>query len=129
MDKADKMNRFFEFSPAQLRVVVFLSALLIILSAYRFLFSYSRLDENSMRLSVKIAETDTRYAPVIQVDLNLSPADSLELLPGIGPVLARRIVARRDSVPYEKPEDILNVNGIGYSTYERIKPYIEVRQW
>ncbi|MEW5923267.1 MAG: helix-hairpin-helix domain-containing protein [Candidatus Zixiibacteriota bacterium] len=123
------MNRFFEFSPAQLRVIVFLSALLVVLSAYRFLFSYSRLDENSMRLSVKIAETDTRYSPVIKVDLNLSPADSLELLPGIGPVLARRIVARRDSIPFKKPEDILDVNGIGFSTYEKIKSYIEVRQW
>lgn len=123
------MNRFFEFSPAQLRVIVFLSALLVILSAYRFLFSYSRLDDNSLRLSVKIAETDARYAPIIKVDLNLSPADSLELLPGIGPVLARRIVAMRDSIPFTKPEDLLRVNGIGYATYEKIKSYIEVRQW
>jgi len=123
------MNRAFEFSPAQLRVIVLLSALLVILSAYRFLFDYSRVDAKSLRLSVNIAESDSRYAPAIKVDLNLSPADSLVLLPGIGPVLAGRIVAMRDSIRFEKPEDIMKVNGIGYSTFSRIKSYIEVRAW
>ena len=123
------MNRFFEFSPAQLRVIVILSALLAILSAYRLLYDYSRVDDNSFRLSVKVADTDYRYAPVFKIDLNLSPADSLELLPGIGPSLATRIVAFRDSVRFEKPADIMKVRGIGYATFEKIKPYIGVRAW
>ena len=123
------MNRFFEFSPAQLRVIVILSALLVILSAYRFLYDYSRVDESSFRLSVKVADNDYRYTPVFKIDLNLSPADSLELLPGIGPSLARKIVSFRDSIRFEQPSDIMKVRGIGYSTFEKIRPYIEVRAW
>jgi len=123
------MNRVFEFSPPQLRVIVFLSALLFILFAGRLLYDYSRVDENSLRLSVSIAEPDNRYAPALKVDLNLSPADSLELLPGIGPALARRIVAMRETERFITPEDVMKVDGIGHATFAKIQPYIEVREW
>lgn len=123
------MNRFFEFSPAQLRVVVFLLGLLVILSVLRFLRGYADPDERSFNFSVRVGDNDTRYAPLFKIDLNLSPADSLELLPGIGPVLASRIAAYRDSVRFEKPEDIVKVVGIGHKTYEKLKSYIEVRAW
>lgn len=123
------MNRFFEFSSAQLRVIIFLSALIVVFSVYRFLRSYSDIGEKGLNFSVQIGDGDRRYAPPFTVDLNLSPADSLELLPGIGPVLAGRIVAFRDSSRFEKPEDIIKIDGVGYKTFERLKSYIEVRSW
>nr|MBN2277779.1 helix-hairpin-helix domain-containing protein [candidate division Zixibacteria bacterium] len=123
------MNRFFNFSTPQLRVVIFLSGMLIILSVYSFLRDYSEVDESRLKFSVTLGDNDQRYRPIIRIDLNSSPADSLELLPGIGPVLASRIISYRDTARFQKPEDIMKIKGIGYSSFEKLRDYIEVRPW
>jgi len=49
-----------------------------------------------------------------RVRLNLAGAEELETLPGVGPVLAERIVAYRDEHgPFAVVEDLLDVPGIG----------------
>jgi len=52
----------------------------------------------------------SRAEPTGPLDLNRAPAYELERLPGIGEVLARRIIAGR---PYSSVEDLLRVEGIG----------------
>lgn len=48
------------------------------------------------------------------IDLNTATASDLEALPGVGPVLAERIVAlRNDRGPFLTVEDLLDVPGIG----------------
>lgn len=48
------------------------------------------------------------------VHLNTASAEELEALPGVGEVLAKRIIARRESNgPFESVEDLLDVSGIG----------------
>lgn len=48
------------------------------------------------------------------ISLNLATASDLETLPGVGPVLAGRIVAHRESHgPFQVVEDLLQVPGIG----------------
>lgn len=48
------------------------------------------------------------------VDLNVADATVMQQLPGVGPVLAERIVAFRDTHgPFEAVEDLLDVPGIG----------------
>jgi len=48
------------------------------------------------------------------VHLNLADAVELEALPGVGPVLAGRIVAYREAHgPFVELEDLLDVSGIG----------------
>ena len=59
--------------------------------------------------------------------INVNAADALELctLPGVGPVIARRIVEhRKNHPPFEKAEDLTAVEGIGPATVGKIAPYI-----
>ena len=63
------------------------------------------------------------------VDLNRAGVDELAGLPGIGPVLAARIVAYRDSAgPFATLSDLTAVKGIGSVTVERLRARALVRQ-
>jgi predicted flap endonuclease-1-like 5' DNA nuclease len=56
------------------------------------------------------------------VFLSSAPKDSLVLLPGVGPVIADRIIgARTGKRSFTKWEDLLAVKGIGPKTLERMK--------
>ena len=60
------------------------------------------------------------------IDLNRSSAADLEDLPGVGPVLAARIVDFRESNgPFETVEDLLDVGGIGEAKLEAMRNAIE----
>ena len=62
-----------------------------------------------------------------RVDLNRADAGELDQLPGIGPVLAGRIVEhRRTSGPYRSAEDLLAVRGIGPALFERLRDRVTV---
>ncbi|MEX0680151.1 MAG: helix-hairpin-helix domain-containing protein [Balneolales bacterium] len=59
------------------------------------------------------------------VDLHKAGKEELITLPGIGPVIAERIIAyRKENGCFKKPEDLLNVSGIGPVTLEHLRPYI-----
>lgn len=57
------------------------------------------------------------------VDLNSATADELQMLPGLGPVLAGRIVEAR---PFASVEEITRVNGVSSGSLERWRPYLTV---
>ncbi len=60
------------------------------------------------------------------IDLNRSSAAELEELPGVGPVLAARIVAFRElNGPFSAVEDLLDVGGIGEAKLEAMRDAIE----
>lgn len=62
------------------------------------------------------------------VNINSAGEAELQTLPGIGPVKAAAIVAyRQQHGAFARPEDIMNVSGIGEKTYEKLKPLIIVR--
>jgi competence protein ComEA len=65
--------------------------------------------------------------PAGLIDINTASAALLETLPGIGPVMAERILAyRQEHGPFGRIEDIENVPGIGPMTFEKLKPLISV---
>ncbi len=124
------MNKWFEFSSAQMKVLIVLCLVLALVSVYRLVRSFSETGPQPFKLVVELGDGDKTYTSVFRVDLNFSPPDSLELVPGIGPVLAGRIIAFRDSAgPFAKLEDVMKVEGIGRITFEKIKPYLEIRPW
>ncbi|TVQ61119.1 MAG: ComEA family DNA-binding protein [Phycisphaerales bacterium] len=62
-----------------------------------------------------------------QIDLNAAPPEELELLPGIGPTLAARIVEERDAEGlFRSVDDLQRVRGIGPRTVERLRAHATV---
>jgi competence protein ComEA len=60
------------------------------------------------------------------LNLNTATLEELEALPGIGPTLAQRIIDYRDQNGFYAIEDIMNVSGVGQSTFDQIKDLITV---
>lgn len=64
-----------------------------------------------------------------RIDVNRAGPTEIQLLPGIGPELAERIVAHRDKHgPFEGIGDLRKIAGMGPATLERIRPAI-VLSW
>lgn len=65
--------------------------------------------------------------PDPRVDLNAATARELEALPGIGPVLAQRIVSWREQHgPFREPGDLRAVPGIGERTFQSLAELVKV---
>jgi competence ComEA-like helix-hairpin-helix protein len=56
------------------------------------------------------------------VDVRSAAAGEIEALPGVGPVLAARIVAAREREPFASLDDLARVPGVGAATIERLRP-------
>jgi competence protein ComEA len=62
-----------------------------------------------------------------KVNLNTAGVEELTALPGIGPSYAKRIVDFREkNGPFKKVEDLLNVQGIGEKTLDKIRERVTV---
>lgn len=60
-----------------------------------------------------------------KVNINTADKVALESLPGIGPVIAQRILDYRQAHgPFAQAADITNVSGIGPATFEKIQDLI-----
>lgn len=65
--------------------------------------------------------------PPALIDLNHADADALAGIPGIGPLLAERIVAFRDeNGPFDSVDELADVAGITDRRIEQIAPYLTV---
>jgi len=62
------------------------------------------------------------------VNINTATAAELEALPGIGPATAEKIVNdRTENGPFELPEDLMRVPGIGAKKYEALADSVTTR--
>ncbi|MDR0946411.1 MAG: ComEA family DNA-binding protein [Ruminococcus sp.] len=68
----------------------------------------------------------TTSATVLLININTASKEELIKLPGIGEVIAGRIVEYAETVGFKSPEDIMNVSGIGEAKFNDIKAFIYV---
>lgn len=62
----------------------------------------------------------------VMININLATLEDLQLIPGVGPSTAQKILDyRKENGTFQKPEDLKKISGIGEKTYENLKDYIE----
>ena len=77
--------------------------------------------------SQRHGQASPRQATPVTLDLNRATEQELERLPGIGAVLARRIVQYRETHGrFRDLEQLRDVKGIGKKTFERIRAFLAV---
>ncbi len=86
--------------------------------------------DNNRNTELKFIEINEEIADIVKSDnalsekinLNIAGKDELISLPGIGPVTAEKIIAKRlEMCSFSSIEDLLLVPGIGVKTIEKLK--------
>jgi competence protein ComEA len=73
--------------------------------------------------AVNGTEADRSHS-LLLIDINTAGSEELQMLPGIGPVLAERILQfRQEFGPFERAEDLVQVKGIGDKTLADLLPF------
>jgi len=67
-------------------------------------------------------------APALEGTLNLNTATlaELQLLPGVGPATAAKIVAYRERHPFRSIVHLMRIKGIGRKRFEAMRPYLSI---
>jgi competence protein ComEA len=61
------------------------------------------------------------------VNINTATLEELQTLPGIGPSVSKRILDyRQKNGAFKKPEDLMNVRGIGEKSFLKLKPLVAI---
>ncbi len=123
-----KLGQFFDFTSGQIKFLLAMCVTALALGLYLMIRTYATPPPEAVSLPVFMADSDNSITGLFKIDPNTSPVDSLELMPGIGPVLADRIVTYRQHSHFDQAIDITEVKGIGPKLFEKIRPYIKVKQ-
>jgi DNA uptake protein ComE-like DNA-binding protein len=79
----------------------------------------------SAKKSASTAAASAKSKPAGLIDINSASEDELDQLPGIGPALAKKIIAGR---PYKGKDELVQKKILPASTYAKIKDSIIARQ-
>ena len=65
----------------------------------------------------------------LEMDLNQATEKDLQVLPRIGPVIARRIIKyRKQRGPFHSIDELLQIKGIGPKTLSRIEAFLKIER-
>ena len=82
---------------------------------------------NTTSVNTNLSTNKKIKTDIEKINLNKATQTELETLPGIGPSTAEKIIEyRKENGNFKNIEDIMNVNGIGESKYNKIKDLISV---
>ena len=62
-----------------------------------------------------------------KLNVNDATQAQWELLPGIGPATAKKLVDYRTKKPFGDLTHVMRIKGIGRKTYNQIKPYLSLK--
>ena len=98
-----------------------LAAVLVLALVLCLLTAVNRLPVKTAVQPVHAVQTD--LYDFVRVNINAADAEELMFLPGIGEVLADRIIENR---PYQSADDLLRVDGIGEATLAQLRPLVKL---
>ncbi len=82
------------------------------------------ISENYTAFSTEYIETEAA-SDSLMININTDNIYELTLLPGIGTNKAEAIIEyRKENGDFTQLEELMNINGIGESTFTKLKPYI-----
>jgi len=62
--------------------------------------------------------------PNDRIDLNRASVQELMRLPGVGLKKAQAIVSHRGKAPFQRPEDVVQVKGLGPAWFAKVRPHL-----
>lgn len=86
----------------------------------------SKKSDSKKKTSKKSSKKSTK-AFTGKININTATAKELALIPGVGPVTAKSIIAyRKKNGKFKNAKDLLNVKGIGEKTMKKMKPQVKL---
>ena len=105
--------------------LLLLAALFLICMVFLFARTETGGDTGTYTITTREAAEEVVPETALPVNINTATAEELDVLPGIGPALAGRIIAyREEHGPFTAVEQLLEVSGIGEAVLDGLRDQI-----
>jgi competence protein ComEA len=84
-------------------------------------------DVSAINLRVETEERPADAEPEGYLNINICSEKELQSLPGIGKILAQRIIRFRSEYGFKRKEDLMFVQGIGPGKYDNLKMLVTIK--